>query len=137
MGLRYLLALDIILTRHNSYSTYPSTLLVCLIFFLTFVLNSLAYLCLSVSESFAVNVKTLQEVKIFLPLWLSSVEHDTMPHGFFCIYSVQLDSQISFLNVTVMPLAVWPHTGTLLEFVWKLRLGINAEPQPQTTQIFP
>lgn len=49
-----------------------------------------------------------------------------MPSKFQCIYSVQSDSQISFSNMPVMPLAVWPHTGMFLEVVWKLQFGINA-----------
>lgn len=102
-----------------------------------FVLKSLAYLCLSVLESCALNVKTLQEVKSFLPLPVSSIECDIMPSGFFCICSVQSDSQISFLNMRVMPLAVWPHTRVLLEVVWKMQFGINAEPNRRHHTSFP
>lgn len=105
--------------------------------FFDFVLKSLAYFSLSVLESRAFNMKTLQEVKSFLPLPFSSIERDIMPSGFFCICSVQSDSQISFLNMRVMPLAVWPHTGKLLEVVWKPQFGINAEPNRRYHKSFP
>lgn len=108
-----------------------------IIFFsIIFVLKSLSCCCFIALESCVLNMNTLQEVKSFLPLPLSSIEHDIMPSGaflhLFCSVR-QLDELFKHASDASSCLATHRNAfGSCLETtIWN-----QCRAQPQTPHIF-